>query len=448
MYSSAMSSQLTSETGAAAVSLTRRGRPAARPAVGRAPLGRARGALRRALPRRPRRVDGRRGAPLDRRRSRPLDVVAAVGRLGLRARLRRAAAARRALRRPARAPARAARRARRVHGRVDRRRARRRRHAARHHPLPQGRGRSLHGAGQPLDHHDDLRRRAGAQPGARDLHRLRGQRLLARARLRRAPDRARLALDVPAAGADRDRAPDRGTARPRRRTSPRRARGAASTSPAPRRSRQRCCCSSAPSSRRPEAGWGSRRDGRRPRLAALLLAAFVAIEQRSAHPLVRLGILRSGTLVRANLGMAAVFGAYVAFQFVGTLYLQHDARLVAGRDGARVPARRPAGRVRSAAHRPARRPLRHRQDHPRRARSRSSIGYALFLRIGESLTYADRVPAEHDPRSGSASRSASRRSTSRPPPALPTTSRDWPRGSSTPRSRWAARSGSRSSRRS
>jgi predicted MFS family arabinose efflux permease len=37
---------------------------------------------------------------------------------------------------------------------------------------------------------------------------------------------------------------------------------------------------------------------------------------------VRLGILRSGHLLRANIGMATVFGAYVAFQFVGTLYLQ------------------------------------------------------------------------------------------------------------------------------
>jgi MFS family permease len=56
--------------------------------------------------------------------------------------------------------------------------------------------------------------------------------------------------------------------------------------------------------------------------ALALLVAFVAIERRTPQPLVRLGILRSGSLVRANLGMATVFGAYVAFQFVGTLYLQ------------------------------------------------------------------------------------------------------------------------------
>ena len=41
-----------------------------------------------------------------------------------------------------------------------------------------------------------------------------------------------------------------------------------------------------------------------------------------AQPLVRLGVLRNGPLVRANLGAMALFGAYVGFQFVATLYLQ------------------------------------------------------------------------------------------------------------------------------
>ena len=57
-------------------------------------------------------------------------------------------------------------------------------------------------------------------------------------------------------------------------------------------------------------------------LVAALLVSFVAMELRTPQPLVRLGILRNGPLVRANLGMAAMFGAYVGFQFVGTLYLQ------------------------------------------------------------------------------------------------------------------------------
>jgi predicted MFS family arabinose efflux permease len=55
---------------------------------------------------------------------------------------------------------------------------------------------------------------------------------------------------------------------------------------------------------------------------ASLLALFVTIERRSAQPLVRLGILRSAPLLRANLGGMALFGGYFGFQFVGTLYLQ------------------------------------------------------------------------------------------------------------------------------
>jgi MFS family permease len=55
---------------------------------------------------------------------------------------------------------------------------------------------------------------------------------------------------------------------------------------------------------------------------AALLAAFVYVERRVAHPLIRLGILRKGTLVRANLAIVALFGSYLAFQFIVTLYLQ------------------------------------------------------------------------------------------------------------------------------
>jgi MFS family permease len=73
----------------------------------------------------------------------------------------------------------------------------------------------------------------------------------------------------------------------------------------------------------PDTGWTSAATLLPLAGAIALLAAFVAIERRTPQPLVRLGILRSASLVRANLGMATVFGAYVAFQFVGTLYLQH-----------------------------------------------------------------------------------------------------------------------------
>jgi MFS family permease len=72
----------------------------------------------------------------------------------------------------------------------------------------------------------------------------------------------------------------------------------------------------------PDEGWGSAPTIAGFAIAIALLAAFVAIEQRASAPLVRLGILRSAPLVRANLGMMTLFGAYVGFQFVVTLYLQ------------------------------------------------------------------------------------------------------------------------------
>ena len=159
------------------------------------------------------------GAPVDRFRPRPDHLAAPVGRLGLRARLRRLPAARRSRGGPARPPARAADRPRRLHRRVGARRPGQRRHAARRHALPQGRVRRLHGARRPVDHHDPLRRGPRAQPRAEHLHRDGRERLLARPRRRRAAHRARLALDLPAARPDRARAarvrPARPAARPR-----------------------------------------------------------------------------------------------------------------------------------------------------------------------------------------------------------------------------------------
>ncbi|WP_344502706.1 MFS transporter [Dactylosporangium maewongense] len=57
-------------------------------------------------------------------------------------------------------------------------------------------------------------------------------------------------------------------------------------------------------------------------VAVALLAGFVLIERRVAHPLIRLGILRVGSIVRANVSMVALFGSYLSFQFMMTLYLQ------------------------------------------------------------------------------------------------------------------------------
>jgi MFS family permease len=122
-----------------------------------------------------------------------------------------------------------------------------------------------------------------------------------------------------------------------------------------------------------------------------LLAAFVAIERRSATPLVRLGILRSGSLARANLGAMLFVGSFVAFQFVAVLYLQELrgwsaletglALLIAGIDTVLAPTVTPrlvgrfgtlpvilAGMVLAAA------------------------AYLLFLPVGLDWSYAQMVP--------------------------------------------------------
>lgn len=72
----------------------------------------------------------------------------------------------------------------------------------------------------------------------------------------------------------------------------------------------------------PASGWGSARTIGLLAVAAALMAAFVVIERRAAAPLVRLGILRSGPLVRANLGAMSLIGAWFGCQFIITLYLQ------------------------------------------------------------------------------------------------------------------------------
>jgi MFS family permease len=72
----------------------------------------------------------------------------------------------------------------------------------------------------------------------------------------------------------------------------------------------------------PSVGWASARTLASFTAAAALLAAFVIREQSTSTPLVRLGILRSGALVRANLGAMTLFGSWVGFQFIVTLYLQ------------------------------------------------------------------------------------------------------------------------------
>jgi MFS family permease len=72
----------------------------------------------------------------------------------------------------------------------------------------------------------------------------------------------------------------------------------------------------------PSVGWGSTRTLVSFAGVAVILAAFVAIERRTPVPLVRLGILRSASLVQANLGAMALVGGWFGFQFIATLYMQ------------------------------------------------------------------------------------------------------------------------------
>ena len=72
----------------------------------------------------------------------------------------------------------------------------------------------------------------------------------------------------------------------------------------------------------PSVGWASVRTLGSLAGVVALLAAFVVRERTAAAPLVRLGILRSAPLVRANLAAMSLFGGWVGFQFITTLYLQ------------------------------------------------------------------------------------------------------------------------------
>ena len=72
----------------------------------------------------------------------------------------------------------------------------------------------------------------------------------------------------------------------------------------------------------PGNGWGSVATIAGFVASALVLAAFAVIENRVRHPLIRFSILREGWVARANLSAVGLFGSYLSFQFILTLYLQ------------------------------------------------------------------------------------------------------------------------------
>ncbi|WP_440067634.1 MFS transporter [Streptosporangium sp. OZ121] len=140
----------------------------------------------------------------------------------------------------------------------------------------------------------------------------------------------------------------------------------------------------------PAAGWGWTAGALAAGVA--LLAAFTAIERRSASPLVRLGILRSAPLVRANLGALLFGGSFFGFQFLVVLYLQELrgwsslqaalALLVVSIDAVLAPTLTPRlvnrfGNVRVIFG----------------GLCLAAVAYALFLPVGLDWTYAAMFPS-------------------------------------------------------
>jgi MFS family permease len=74
----------------------------------------------------------------------------------------------------------------------------------------------------------------------------------------------------------------------------------------------------------PTTGWLSVETLASLALAAVLLTAFVLIERTVEQPLVHLAVLRSPSLVGANLGAFLLFGCATTFNVVRTLYAQDE----------------------------------------------------------------------------------------------------------------------------
>jgi EmrB/QacA subfamily drug resistance transporter len=137
----------------------------------------------------------------------------------------------------------------------------------------------------------------------------------------------------------------------------------------------------------PDAGWASAQTLLSFVGAAVLLGLFVVQERRVAVPLVRLGILRSSQLVRANLAAMTLFGSWVGFQFILTLYMQQLRGWSALETGLAIF---PGGLL-VALLSPRIAPLIMRFGVPRLILAGMIslvIGYGLFLPISANSTYA------------------------------------------------------------
>jgi MFS family permease len=74
----------------------------------------------------------------------------------------------------------------------------------------------------------------------------------------------------------------------------------------------------------PSHGWASASTIGAIAAAVVVFALFVVLERRHPRPLLRLRLLRSASLLHANLGGAVLLGSFVAFQFIVTLYVQNS----------------------------------------------------------------------------------------------------------------------------
>jgi EmrB/QacA subfamily drug resistance transporter len=137
----------------------------------------------------------------------------------------------------------------------------------------------------------------------------------------------------------------------------------------------------------PEHGWASARTLGSLAVAAAILAAFVVHERRMSVPLVRLGILRSSSLVRANFAAMALIGGWFGFQFIATLYMQQLRGWSALETGLAIF---PGGLL-VALLAPRIAPLIERFGATRLiglGLASTAVGYALFLPIGLDSNYA------------------------------------------------------------
>jgi EmrB/QacA subfamily drug resistance transporter len=140
----------------------------------------------------------------------------------------------------------------------------------------------------------------------------------------------------------------------------------------------------------PDAGWGSLRTLASFAGAAAILATFVAIERRTAAPLVRLGILRSRSIVQANLAAMMLIGGWFGFQFIATLYMQQLRGWSPLETGLAIFP----GGILVAVLAPRIAPLVMRFGVRRLATAglaSTAVGYALFLPIGLDSAYATAI---------------------------------------------------------